>query len=65
MYFVDDWVHKEKTPVPHSKIISKMKEEGVKGFTTINALNGLLKKGWIRRSCTFSNRTFYVQLRRV
>ena len=65
MFFVDDWVHLKKTPVPHQEIIANLKTKGVKYFTVINALNSLLKKGYIRRAVVISNRTFYVQLRRV
>lgn len=63
MYFIDDWVHKEKTPVPHKQIINNIK--GVAPPTIIKALNCLLKKGYIRRSVVMTSRTSYVQLRRV
>jgi hypothetical protein len=65
MLFIDDWARNKKTPIPQKEIILGMVEKGVKTFTTINALNSLLKKGYIRRSCEISNKTFYVQLRRV
>jgi len=65
MHFVDQWVREQKTPVPQKEIIVCMKAAGIKDFTTINALNSLLHKGYIRRAYTISNKTFYVQLRRI
>lgn len=65
MKFVDVWVHEEKTPIPLKEIIAEMKRQGVKDFTTVNAINGLLNKGYIRRAVTISNTTSFVQLRRV
>lgn len=64
MHFVDDWVHKKKTPVPRSKIFVGMKK--IMNYDTIDySLRILLKKGYIRRAYTVSNKTFFVQLRRV
>lgn len=65
MKFVDHWARTEKTPIPYSEIMKYMKAKGVKSYTIINALNVLLKKGYIRRAVIISNRTFYVQLRKV
>lgn len=65
MAFVDLWVHEEKTPIPLKEIISKMEINGTKNFTTIKAINVLIKKGYIRRAYTISNKTTFVQLRRV
>lgn len=65
MRVIDDWVHEKKVPIPHKKILAKMGEVGVKTYTTINALNALIKKGYIRRGCIVSNTTTYVQLRRI
>lgn len=65
MKYVDEWIHTEKTPVPQRAIILHMKEAGTVECTTVNALHSLLKKGYIRRAYTISNKTFYVQLRRV
>jgi hypothetical protein len=50
-----------------------MDERDQKSFTVINALNGLLKLGYIRKAITIgagetglnSNKTKYVQLRRL
>jgi len=65
MKFVDWWVHTENTPTPQKEIIIAMRIAGTKSFTTINALNALLRKGYIRRAVIISNKTSYVQLRRV
>lgn len=65
MKFVDTWVHEKKTPIPLKEIVLNMTDNGVKNFTTIKALNSLLKKGYIRRAVTISNKSSFVQLRRV
>lgn len=65
MEFVDVWVHTEKTPVPLKEIISTMLTEGIKSPTTIKAINVLLKKGYIRRAIIISNKSSFVQLKRV
>jgi len=65
MGYVDNWVHEKKKPVPLSKIIKQMEEAGIKNFTTVNAINSLLRKGYIRRAYTISNKTYFVQLRRA
>ena len=66
MVFVGFWVHTEKTPVPHRAIIVKMQEQSVKDFTTVNAIAALLRKGYLRKAVTMSNRDrSYVQLRTV
>lgn len=65
MAVVDQWVHVQKTPIPQTEIIKNLKETGHKSFTVVNALNSLLKKGYIRRAYMISNKTYYVQLRRI
>lgn len=66
MIFVDIWVHEFKTPVPHRQIIVKMKDQGHKDFTTVNAIASLLRKSYLRKAVTMSNKNrSYVQLRRV
>lgn len=70
MEFVDWWVRAKKTPIPQKEIIDKMHKQGVKDFTTVNALKSLKKKGYIRLADPRAmgkpgNQTFYVQLRRV
>ena len=65
MKFVDNWVRTEKTPIPQSEIVKAMTEAGTKNFTTVNAINSLLRKGYIRRAIITSNKTYYVQLRRI
>ena len=67
MVFIDNWAREEKTPIPRSEIMEYMKSEGKKSWTIINALNVLLRKGYIREAVmtTMRNRTFYVQLRGI
>lgn len=65
MNLIQDWVKNQKTPVPHKQILILMKEQGVGFPTTVNALNSLLHKGYIRRAVMISNKTFYVQLKRL
>ena len=63
MNYITDWVHTKKTPVPYKEIILFMKTQGKGEPTTANALHNLVKKGYIRRACFTSNKTFFVQLR--
>ena len=65
MIFIGEWVHVKKTPIPRKEIISRMVKDGIKDFTTVNAINSLLTKGYIRRAEVISNETFYVQIRTV
>lgn len=65
MHLIDDWVHVEKTPIPQKKILEGMVDQGDKNCTVVNALNGLLKLGYIRRAMIISNKTYYVMLRRI
>jgi hypothetical protein len=65
MEFIDKWTHTEKTPISQHKIIEQMKITGIKDFTTLNAINSLLRKGYIRRAVMISNKSYYVQLRRL
>jgi Fe2+ or Zn2+ uptake regulation protein len=63
--FISERAKTEKTPISQKEVVLKMKDEGVKVFTTVNALNSLLKKGYIRRSVYVSNKTFYVLCRTI
>lgn len=65
MKFVDFWVHEKKTPIPLKEIIIAMTKENIDKNTTIYSLKILLKKKYIRRAVTISNKTTFVQLRRV
>ena len=65
MKFIDLWVHREKTTVPLKEIIAEMTIQNIDKNTTIYSLKILLKKGYIRRSSEISNKTKFVQLRRV
>lgn len=65
MIIIDKWARENKTPIGQKEIITNMEKQGVKSYTTINAINSLLKKGYIRRAIITSNKSFYVQLRRL
>jgi hypothetical protein len=66
MEFVDWWVRNKKTLIPRAEIIKHMKQKyETKSFTTINSLNSLQRKGYLRRSCQITNKTLFVQLRSV
>ena len=65
MKFIDLWVHKKKKPVTLKAILEGMEKQGTKRPTTIKSINMLLKKGYIRRAVTISNKSSFVQLRRV
>lgn len=65
MLFIDFWVHEKKTPVPQREIVAIMLIKKVPMPTTIYSLQILLKKGYIRRAITISNKRSYVQLKRV
>lgn len=65
MKYIDEWVHTEKTPIPQKAILVNMFSKGEKNCTVVNALNGLLKLGYIRRAVVISNKSYYVMLRRI
>lgn len=65
MLFMDVWIKANNTPVPKLEIIREMEGQGIKDFKTDHALNLLLRKGYIRRAVTISNKTSYVQLKRL
>jgi hypothetical protein len=65
MTYVIEWIRTEKTIVPQKQIVIKMKADGVKELATVHALNMLIKKGYIARAYTMSNRTYYKQLRGI
>lgn len=65
MIFIDLWVRSNDVPITRRRIIEEMVSKGKKDFTVINSLNSLLKKGYIRRTVGTSNKTSYVQLKRV
>jgi len=62
---ITDWARHEKVPIPRKTVIARMTEQGVKDFTTINALKALKKKGYIRSAVVISNSTSFVLLRGV
>jgi hypothetical protein len=63
MAFIDYWVRSNNTAVPKKEIMEKMLKDGIKTYTTLNALNALIKKRYIRKGHQATNRTVYVQLR--
>jgi len=65
MRYVAHWARTEKTPIPLRQVIREMENQSINDFTTIKALEVLLKKGYIRRSVMISNKTSFVQLRSV
>ncbi len=65
MKFIDEWISTKKTKVPLKEVIKGMSEKGVKSESTIYSLKILIKKGYIRRSVEISNKTLFVQLRRL
>lgn len=65
MLFIQEWVHTENTPVPHSEVLKAMKKKGTKPPSTYNALQKLLKEHYIRKAIVISNKTYYVLLRKV
>lgn len=65
MQVVSQWVRMEKTPIAHGYLVDHLVESGVKKSTAVNAIGSLIRKGYIRRSASISNRTFYTQLRSV
>lgn len=65
MEFVQWWVHEKKTPIPLKEIIISMKDKGMGKDTTIYSLKILVQDGYIRRAYTISNKTSFVQLKRV
>lgn len=65
MLFIQKWVKDKKTPVPHRKVLDGMKQKGVANSSTIYALKVLITKGYIRKAIMISNKTSYVQIRRI
>lgn len=66
MVFIKEWANTKKIPIPRREIISCMTRKRVKYFTTINALNSLLKKEYIRHAYTEkANTTSYVMIRNI
>lgn len=65
MHFVDDWIHEKKTLVPLKEIIAKMTADGENKDSVIYSLKILVKKGYLRRSSMTTNKTLFIQLRRV
>ena len=65
MLFVNWWVHVKKTPVPRKEICNELAKHKIGRGAQDWALNDLIKKGYIRKAYTISNKTSYVALRTV
>lgn len=65
MTYIQTRIKEEKVPVPQKEIILAMTKNGTPIRTTVSTLYVLLKKGYIRRAYTGTNKTFYVQLRNL
>ena len=65
MKVIDKWARENKEPIPHKEILNQMQQQGIKSYNTINAITALLKKKYIRRAVVISNKSFYVQLRKL
>lgn len=65
MNFIDDWARTKKTPIPLTEIKKNIASDTIKEYKVVNSITLLLKKGYIRRAVSMSNKTYYVQLRRV
>jgi hypothetical protein len=63
MKVIDSWARVNKTPISQKHILKEFKDGGVLEVTTKAALKALIFKGYIRKACVLSNRTFYVQLK--
>jgi len=69
MVFVDNWVRTVNTPVPRKEIMlaftDKKKEIHHPAISVEGAVNALLRKGYIRKAYSGTNKTYYVQLRNI
>ena len=65
MRFIGVWVREEKTPIPQRVIVEAMTEAGVGSYATVNALNTLMRKGYLRRAVVIAHQARYIQLRTV
>jgi len=65
MEYVIGYIKVEHMPVPRQKILEQVAIGEIKEFTVANALDSLIKKGYIRRSSVVSRTTSYVQLRGI
>jgi DNA-binding MarR family transcriptional regulator len=65
MRFFGKWVENNKTPLPHKDILLEMEKRNIKSSTAVYSINVLIRKGYIRRVYTTSNKSFYVMLRKV
>jgi len=65
MCFVKKWANKEKTPVPKKILIKHMALKKVKDYQVLQAVDTLLKKGYLRKAYSYTERTIYVMCRSI
>lgn len=69
MVFIDKWVREINTPVPRQSIMKEFTDRKNPDYhpaiTIEGAINALLRKGFVRKGYSGSNKTFYVQLRNI
>lgn len=67
--FANEWVKKEKTPIPKKVIIEGLEKMGENPYTVTNALIVLVKKGYLTRAKVYGLgdglKTYYKVLRTV
>jgi hypothetical protein len=66
MIFIKWWAKTKNTPIPRSEIIKAMKLHKVNAPSSIDAINALLFKGYIRRGYSpQANKTIFVMIRNI
>lgn len=63
MRFIDEWVKTKKTPVPKNDVFKALVLADISETTARKTMTALLRDGYIRKACTGSVHTYYVQLR--
>ena len=66
MVYAKFWANTQKTIIPQKEIIIAMQLAGVKSYTALNAINSLIRKGYLRKAYSEkANRTFYVIIHNI
>ena len=65
MRFIDVWTHTKKTPVPKKEIVDELGTKGIKVYVVTNALETLIRKGFLRKSIIRPRQLVFIQIRRV
>ena len=60
--FIESWVKIQRTTIPKKKILESMRMKGKSELQINHALNLLLKRKYIRKAITVSNKISYVQI---